>query len=208
MFRIRMNRCSAAVPTRRPARLLLTLSMVLAAHLALVWLLLSTHYLLVKSRPGSLQLVWIRQRALSEVVPESSATIPGPSKTVPPQRIDHPPDSPSIAPPPREVEGAIHPAPDWNAELQLAAKDAIAKELEQRKHDSDFAHVFPTQPKKPPQIAWDYAATHRIEALPQGGLLIHINDNCVLLIFPLPLVGCAIGKRSANGDLFESMHEK
>jgi len=182
--------------------------MVLAAHLELVWLLLSTHHLLVKSRPGSLQLVWIGQRALPEVAPEPSATIPGPSKTVPPHRIDHPPDSLAIASPPKEGDSAIHPTPDWNAELQLAAKDAVAKELEKRKHDRDFAHVFPTQPKKPPQIAWDYAATHRVEALPQGGLLIHINDNCALLIFPLPFVACAIGKRPANGDLFEAMHEK
>jgi hypothetical protein len=30
----------------------------------------------------------------------------------------------------------------------------------------------------------------------------------VLLIFPLPLIGCGIGKRPANGDLFNHMREK
>ncbi len=76
-----------------------------------------------------------------------------------------------------------------------------------KQHEADFAHVFPTQPKMPEQFAWDYAATHRVEALPQGGLAIHINDNCVLLIFPLPFIGCAIGKKPANGGIFESMHK-
>ena len=107
-----------------------------------------------------------------------------------------------------EENNAIHPTPDWFQELQLAGKDAVAKESEKKKHEADFAHIFPAQTEKPEQFAWNYAATHRVEALPQGGLAIHINDNCTLLIFPLPFIGCTIGKKPANGDLFESMHEK
>lgn len=191
---------------RRQARLLLTLSLVLGAHLALVWLLLSSHHLLVKSRSGSLQLVWIPRTAPSEVALEPRETIQGPIKAIPQHRVDLTSDSPSTVAPPKEENNAIHP--DWSQELQLAAKDAVAKELEKKKHEADFGHVFAAQPKKPEQFAWNYAATHRVEALPQGGLAIHINDNCVLLIFPLPFVGCAIGKKPANGDLFESMHEK
>jgi hypothetical protein len=192
----------------RQARLLLILSMVLGAHLALVWLLLSSHHLLVRSATGSLQLVWIPRTAPSEVAIEPGDTIHGPRKAIAHHRVDLTSGSPSIAEsPPSEENNAIHSTPDWSQELGLAAKDAVAKELEKKKHEADFAHVFPAQPTSPTQFAWDYAATHRVESLPQGGLVIHINDNCVLLIFPLPFVGCAIGKKPANGGIFESMHK-
>jgi len=29
----------------------------------------------------------------------------------------------------------------------------------------------------------------------------------VLILFPLPFAGCGIGKKKANGDLFEHMHD-
>ena len=192
---------------RRRTRMLLTLAIVLGAHLALVWLLLLSHQLSVKSRAGSLQLVSIPPPAL-KTAPERGTTTQGLSADAPRRRNERIPAVPSISAPSSEENNAIHPTPDWNAELTLAAKNALANELAKKKHDADFAHVFPTQPKKPEQFAWDYAATHRVETLPQGGVLIHINDNCVLLIFPLPLVGCGIGKRPANGDLFKHMREK
>ena len=181
--------------------------MVLAVHLALVWLLLSSHHLLVKSSPRSLQLVWIPRPAPSQVAPEPREAIRGSRKAVPRHRVDLTPDSRSIAAPPNEENNAIHPTPDWSEELQLAAKKAVAKELEKKKHEADFAHVFPAQPKKPEQFAWNYAATHRVEAVPGGGMLIHLGDNCVLVFLPLPIVGCGIGKKPANGDLFEHRHE-
>jgi hypothetical protein len=185
---------------------LLTLLLVLGAHLAVVWFLLSSHQLAMKSQFGSLQLVWIPKKRLPETT-EPRKTSQTPAKTP----LQHPADTPSstaIAHRNSGENNAIHPTPDWNSELQLAAKNALTNELAKKKHDTDFAHAFPTQPQKPAQLAWDHAATHRVESLPQGGLLIHINDNCVLLLFPLPLVGCGIGKHPANGDLFEHMREK
>jgi hypothetical protein len=186
---------------------LLSLLIVLGAHLALVWPLLSSHLLSVKTRSGSLQLVWIPPPTL-KTAPQRGTTTQSPSTGAPRHRNDRIPALPSIAAPSDEENNAIHPTPDWNAELKQAAKNALVNELDKRKHDTDFGHVFSTQPKMPEQFAWDYAATHRVEALPQGGVLIHINDNCVLLIFPLPLIGCGIGKRPANGDLFNHMREK
>jgi hypothetical protein len=180
--------------------------MVLAVHLVLVWVLLSSHHFLVASRFGGIQLVWIAPPTL-KTAPERGTTTERPSKDGPRHRNDRLPALPSNAAPANEENNAIHPTPDWNAELKLAAKNALANELAKKKHDADFAHVFPTQPQKPAQFAWDYAATHRVETLPQGGLLIHINDNCVLLIFPLPFVACGIGKRPANGDLFKPLQK-
>jgi hypothetical protein len=181
--------------------------MVLAAHLVIVWLLMSSPLLPVKTRSGSLQLVWIPPPAL-KTAPEGGPTTQRPSNGGPRHRNARIPASPSIAAPANEENNAIHPIPDWNAELEQAAKNALANELAKKKHDTDFAHVFPTQPKKPEQFAWDYAATHRVESLPQGGLLINLSDHCVLLLFPLPLIGCGIGKRPANGDLFKNMHNQ
>jgi hypothetical protein len=188
---------------RRQTRLLLTLSMVLGVHLIVVWLLVSSAQLSLKRKSESLQLVWITRPALSETAPEGETTTQKARKTLQHNRIDRTAAVSSIAPPSTDQDHAIHPAPDWTEELQIAAKDAIAKELAQKRHELDFAHAFPTQPRKPPQFAWNYAATHRIEAIPEGGMLVHLNDNCVLIIFPLPFIGCGIGKRPANGDLFE-----
>lgn len=192
--------------TRRQTRVLLTLSTVLGAHLVVLWLLMSSHRFWIKTGPESLQLVWIPSPPTSEFAeprktPQRTATTP------PQRRIANAPVSPTPIPGTNEENNAIRPTPDWNTELQLAAKNVLAKELEKKKHETDFTHQFPTQPTKPPQFAWNYAATHRVEALPQGGLVVHINDNCVLLIFPLPLLGCAIGKRPANGDLFKPLQK-
>jgi hypothetical protein len=193
---------------RRQARLLLTLSIVLGAHLVAVWLLVSSRQLSVKAKFESLQLAWITRPALPKAAPERGTKPDRAKNSVLRNRIDRTLASPSIAPPSNDENNGIHPAPDWTEELKLAAKDALANELERKRHEFDFAHAFPTPPKRPPQFAWNYAATHRIEALPEGGMLIHLSDSCVLLLFPLPLVGCGIGKQPANGSLFEHMYEK
>jgi len=186
---------------RRQARLL-TLSIVLGAHLAVVWLLISSRQIPVKLQSGSLQLIWIPRPAVSESIPEHETAT---QKRRPPHpRADRTPATPSDAAA-TEENNAVHP--DWGEELKLAAKNTLDKELAQKKHESDFSHVYPKTPTKPPQFAWNYAATHRAEALPQGGMLIHLGDSCVLALLPLPIVACAIGKQPANGDLF-NMHQK
>ncbi len=194
--------------TRRQARLLVTLLAVLGAHLAVVWLLVSSPQRLVRGKSGSFQLVWIR-RTPPEANPDRGTTRQRPAN-IASHRRDRTVEPPSIAPPPRsdEESTAISPAPDWGEELKRAAKDTLGKELERKKHEFDFAHAYPRQVNKPPQLAWDYAATHRIEAMPQGGTVIHLGENCVLLIVPLPFVFCSIGKHPANGDLFEHMHDR
>ena len=188
---------------RRQTRLQLSLLTVLGLHLIVVWLLVSSPQLSIKTKSGSLQLLWIARPLLSEAAPERGTKTEKPTNSSARHRVDRRPKSPSIAPRSNDEDNAIHPAPDWTAELQLVAKDAVGKELAQKRHELDFAHAFPLQPKKSQQFAWDYAATHRIEAIPGGGILVHLNDNCVLIIFPLPLIGCGIGKLPANGDLFE-----
>jgi hypothetical protein len=181
--------------------------MVLGIHLIVVSLLVSPRLLSVKTKAGSLQLVWIPQPVLLKAGPEPETTRERATNTSR-HLADRAPASPPMTPPSIEEDNAIHPAPDWTEELHRAAKHALANELAQKRHELDFAHSFPAPLKKPPQFAWDHAATHRIEAVPEGGILLHLSENCVLILFPLPFAGCGIGKRSVNGDLFEHMHEK
>jgi hypothetical protein len=191
---------------RRKALLLVTLSVVMGLHLIIIWLLVSSPRLLLKAKSGSLQLIWVPRPAVLESAPERATTTRRP-KTASPRHLDRAAALPSVAPS-NEEDNVTHAMPDWAEELHVAAKNAVANQLAQQRHQLDFAHAFPTIPKKPQQFAWDYAATHRIEAIPGGGMLVHLSDNCVLILFPLPFVGCGIGKGPANGDLFEHRHDQ
>ncbi len=116
------------------------------------------------------------------------------------------------------AEAAIQPsaaeAPDWHGQAEsVAAEDARriveAENSADRKANALTAHFKPLPPPRlrGPGFGWDYARTHRIAPLPGGfGLAIAINDNCQILIFPMPFIGCAIGKQPANGDLFLNLH--
>jgi hypothetical protein len=182
--------------------------MVLGVHLIVVWLLISPPRLLsVKTASDSLRLLWIARPVSLETAPERKTTTQRATKT-PQYRADGAPALPSLTSPSIEESNAVRPTPDWTEELHRAAKHALANELEQKRHELDFAHSFPAPIKKPPQFAWDHAATHRIEAIPEGGILLHLSENCVFILFPLPFAGCGIGKRPVNGDLFEHRHDQ
>jgi hypothetical protein len=196
------------VGNRRQALLLITLSMVMGVHLVIIWLLLASQQLVIKKRFGGLQLVWIPRRAPLEAAAERDPTAPAPKTKLTRDHTARSPAPSSVVPRSNEEDNAIHPTPDWTEELQQAAKNAVANQLAQKRHELDFAHAFPVRPTPPPQIAWDYAATHRVEAIPGGGMLVHLSDNCVLILFPFPFVGCGIGKRPVNGGLFEHLRDQ
>ena len=102
---------------------------------------------------------------------------------------------------------AILPPIDWQAELVQAGKAAAAKNTETPKRDFGFPARSPTV-KDYPQFDWDYARTHRLEQLPEGGgLIIHLNDNCFIMLNPFPFPFCSPFKRKAKGDLFNHMHD-
>lgn len=186
--------------------MLVTLLLVLGVHVIFVWLLVSSRQPSLKTKSASLQLVWITRPATLKTAPERGTRIESTTNAAPRHRPDRTPTSPSTAPPTIDENNAVRSAPDWTEELHLVAKDVLAQELARKRHESDFAHVYPTPSKKPAQIAWNYAATHRVETLPEGGILIHLGDHCVLVLMPLPIVACGIGSTSANGKLFENLH--
>lgn len=111
------------------------------------------------------------------------------------------------AAPEEHENNAIHPPTDWASELSRAARDAASDESTQKPRDFGFPHPSSAPTAKAPEFGWDYAATHRVESIPGGGLLLHVNDNCVVVLVPLPFFACGIGKKEANGDLFEHMHD-
>jgi hypothetical protein len=105
------------------------------------------------------------------------------------------------------------PLPDWHAQAEALAQQDAQQIVgaEDAAEGQAKALTSPYKPLAPPrarsrELAWDYAATHRITPLPQGGFVYSVNDNCQILILPLPFIGCSIGKQHANGDLFVNLH--
>jgi hypothetical protein len=130
----------------------------------------------------------------------AATTLPAPSASVQPESQ---PESTAITAPTT--------APDWRNELQITANNQLARQQYQHQHPSplaphDFPGVTPGEAHKS-QFGWNHAATHRVEELPTGGLLININDRCVIVWAILPFMGCRIGKIPARGDLFEHLKD-
>ena len=107
------------------------------------------------------------------------------------------------------------PAPiDWNAEADRAvtqqaqlAMAAPPRALDKHGAGADFNGGLGPDRERKSDFPWDHSHTHRIEGIEGGGILIHINEHCVLVFFPLPFGGCGIGKIPVRGDLFEHMHD-
>jgi hypothetical protein len=153
----------------------------------------------------------------AEVAPQSPTTPQAARRPIPKRAAAATARSPdAIArPEPQSPPNAITmpAAPDWRHEMQIAANNAIEAEERKRHQPSplaphDFSGVKPgsTDDTKP-RFGWNHAATHRVEELPNGGVLININDRCVIawVIFPFPL--CKVGKMPSRGDLFKHMKD-
>jgi hypothetical protein len=194
---------------RRRAEVLCTIAVVLGLHLSIVWMLLTT------SRAPSTPATSERLEFVFIVPPVQPAASMGRNprgrvtRMVSSQRrnvrdtVARAPNLPAA----NDQDNAIHLPPDWATEMSRTARDAVSNKSAQNTRDFGFPHSPAAKPDKPAQFGWDYAATHRIESLPEGGLLVHLDDNCVLVLFPLPFIGCGIGKNKANGELFEHMRD-
>jgi len=97
------------------------------------------------------------------------------------------------------------PATDWNSELEREAKNIASGGESQQRRDFGFPHHAPST--KTPTFDWDRVHTHRVEIMPEGGVVIHLSDKCVMVFMPLPFALCGIGKKEANGHLLDHMHD-
>lgn len=81
---------------------------------------------------------------------------------------------------------------------------------ESRQPAKQLRFSFPRQPAPAaavPKFGWDHASTHRLEALPQGGMLINLNDHCALVVYGFLFPFCRIGRIPVNGHLFDHMRD-
>jgi hypothetical protein len=100
------------------------------------------------------------------------------------------------------------PSIDWQQETRTAAaRMAESLDAERRRKGKLTPDPRFTHPTPGPEFGWDKSKTHRIESLPEGGTIIHLNDRCALLLNGMLLPICKIGKIPARGDLFEHMGE-
>jgi hypothetical protein len=146
-------------------------------------------------------------------VPASAA----PTPAVPRKKPVAPRDTQLViipAPAPPAADNASAPI-DWNAEAELAIKQyaelAMAtppRALDKHGAGADFNGGLGPDRGKKPDFAWDRTHTQRIVPIEGGGMLIRLSDHCVLVVFPLPFVGCGIGKIPVHGDLFDHMHDE
>jgi hypothetical protein len=178
--------------------------LVASLHGALVWFLFVLDHPLRTARPlEGLELFLIPREAPRNVPPPPPNSQPRPRTAATPHAST--PSKEAPAEPITSPPSALSPTFDWYGELERAGRSEAPDYLKQPK---DFG--FPKRPPTTadyPQFDWDYARTHRVETLPQGGLLINLNDNCALIFAPLPMAICGIGKRKANGDLFKHMRD-
>jgi hypothetical protein len=82
---------------------------------------------------------------------------------------------------------------------------AEALEAERRRNRKPAPDPRFARPARRAQFGWDQSKIHRIEAMPGGGTVIHLNDRCALTLSGFLIPMCKLGKIPARGDLFEHM---
>lgn len=143
---------------------------------------------------------------LRPVTLRRKSRLEGPGRLAAPREV--PPPAGLIEPitPPR-TPGPGHAPVDWQQAMQgeVRAEESLSRK---RKLHFGFPHAPPAGPAAPSDFGWDYAHTHRVEALPEGGLLINVTDRCALVVYVLLIPVCKIGRMPADGRLFDHMQER
>ena len=100
----------------------------------------------------------------------------------------------------------VRPPARWFSVLRQVARRMSSRGASARvRLGFPRSRAFGSARRAQPWDGWDYAATHRIEALPQGGTVIALDDRCSLVLAPIPIVGCWLGHLPASGGLFRHM---
>ena len=173
-------------------------AIVAALHLAVCWLLLSAMPpLAIRQWSAPVELVYIQPPA----TPLQSAS-PRSERAHRPH-LPHPSHPAAIA---RPQNSAIHPPTDWAGELAREAREAESRPRSRQPRDFGVPHGAVAPAPKVSEFPWDRARTHRVESIPGGGLLIHLNDRCLIVLMPFPWPICKIGKLKVDGDLFKPLH--
>jgi hypothetical protein len=113
-----------------------------------------------------------------------------------------------------ESENTAPISVDWAKEAERAAAHRIEADEEADRRASALSPRrgpcggAPEAPAAAPSFGWDHAHTHRVEPIPDGGLVVNLNDRCAIVVkFPFFMPGCKIGKIESRGDLFTHMND-
>ena len=181
------------------------LMLVVGAHLSLALLWPTTRPANTDSTSRSSTLVLLTRPAAQKQVE------PLPPLKLPPPAQAHVPAQPERLP---EPQSQSTPAPkiDWANAAQQAITDELAAQSAEQRKAQGFTGQNPAVPASPeihskPEFGWQRWRLHRVEALAEGGFVVHLNERCVLVISALLLPACKIGKIPARGDLFEHMDD-
>ena len=103
---------------------------------------------------------------------------------------------------------------DWQHELELEARNGVTDQEREKSYRDLSASLTSAQrdwlkrnhmQPATPGITWK---SPRIEVLPDGMPIVHINDHCVIMpLFLMPMILCSIGHIEPKGDLFNHMRD-
>ena len=181
------------------------LMLVVGAHLSLALLWPATRLANTDSAGRSSTLVLLTHPAAQKKVE------PLPPLKLPPPSQAHVPAQPERLPEPAS-QSTPTPKIDWANAVQQAIADELAAQSTEQRKAQGFTSPNPALPTSPeirakPEFGWQRWRLHRIEAMSQGGFVVHLSERCVLVVSVLLLPACKIGKIPARGDLFEHMDD-
>jgi hypothetical protein len=184
------------------------IALVVALHAAVFWVLLKTeNRLTAVPESAGLNLLYLSPDPVEVIrLPPVSPSAPTVRLSVEAPLTVEPSDLVPTFPARGEEGNAIHPSIDWASELNRAGEKVTSEAPQDKPREFGASHVAPAPAAKSPEFAWKRSHTNRLERVPEG-TAIHLGEHCVMSVTPLPVFSCTPGKKQANGDLFEHMHD-
>ena len=179
------------------------------AHVALVALLMHSPRRDTRDVVNESRMVVVFLEPEPPVLAAPVSQSPAPRVTIKTPPVDL--GSAITLPPHEEVEAPANPPSiDWQEESRTAAERAAAglEAERRRKRNVDVDPRFARPAPRTPEFGWDQSKIHRVESLPAGGLLIHLNDRCSLSLSGFLIPMCKLGKIEARGDLFDHIGDR
>jgi hypothetical protein len=173
-------------------------------HVIAYWATSSAINIPINRKPSALEWVLISPPRVTEPIRTnpSEVTVRSRASASAPKPLATPLNSPDDSSTDHAPDKA---ATDWNSELELVAKSAAGGDGSAQHRDFGFPRRAPST--KTPTFDWDRVHTHRVEIGPEGGVIVHLSDKCVMVFMPFPFPVCGIGKKEANGHLLDHMRD-
>lgn len=174
------------------------------AHLLALYFLMVARERLAREAVDDLRMtvVWLPPLA---AVPDSDS-VDGPAVVSRPRQ-------PSQIHTPQVVPEPAKPSVDWVAEATRSATSQVDAREAQRRQSGAFTPIpdspinMKSTPMAPSDFGWYKPSTQRVEPLEGGGVLVRLNERCVLVISGMVFPICQLDKIPVRGDLFKHMND-